>query len=73
MRRQAHKDKSGGTTRVSSGILKRIDSCQRILLLQDGSRIPLDYITGIESSWFSGTSTRAAADRAAISSRPPSG
>lgn len=72
-RRPPLPQKSGGTTRVSSGILKRIDPYQRILFLQDGNRIPLDYITDIESSWFSETNTRAAADRAAISRHPPSG
>lgn len=41
--------KAGGSYRCIQGTLKRIDRLHRELLLEDGTRIPMDHIADIES------------------------
>lgn len=40
--------KSGGSYVTRAGVVKKIDEYQKILVLEDGSRIPLDDISEIE-------------------------
>lgn len=44
--------KSGGTYLSVTGKLKRIDEYERIMILTDGKKIPLDDIMDIESNLF---------------------
>lgn len=46
--------KAGGSYLVTEGRLKKVDEAERFLLLMDGTRIPLDDVTDIESQLFSG-------------------
>ena len=40
--------KSGGSYMTKTGIVKKIDEYQKILVLEDGSKIPLEDIREIE-------------------------
>jgi hypothetical protein len=42
--------KSGGTYVTAIGNLKRIDEIERVLILTDGCKIPLDDVVDIESN-----------------------
>ena len=42
------KRKSGGSYKTKIGIVKKIDEYQKILVLEDGSKIPLEDISEIE-------------------------
>ena len=42
--------KSGGTYVTAIGNLKRIDEIERLLILTDGCKIPLDDVVDIESN-----------------------
>ena len=44
--------KEGGAYLTATGFLKSVDPIHRILQLQDGTRIPLDNITELESPLF---------------------
>lgn len=44
--------KAGGSYRSLTGTLKRIDYYERIFVLTDGTKIPLDEIVDIESECF---------------------
>ena len=44
--------KSGGTYLSVTGKLKRIDEYERMMILTDGKKIPLDDIMDIESNLF---------------------
>ena len=44
--------KSGGA--YVTVIVKKVDDCQRLLLLTDGTKIPLDEILELESELFHG-------------------
>lgn len=44
--------KDGGCYITTTGNLKKTDSIERVMVLMDGSRIPLDDIIGIESEWL---------------------
>ena len=44
--------KSGGTYLSVTGKLKRIDEYERMMILTDGKKIPLDDIMNIESNLF---------------------
>jgi len=46
--------KSGGAYVSVTGKLKRLDDVERILVLTDGKKIPLDDITDLESESFRG-------------------
>ena len=46
--------KSGGAYVTVTGIVKKVDDCQRLLLLTDGTKIPLDEILELESELFHG-------------------
>lgn len=46
--------KSGGAYVSVTGKLKRLDDVERILVLTDGKKIPLDGITDLESESFRG-------------------
>ena len=46
--------KSGGAYVTVTGIAKKVDDYQRLLLLTDGTRIPLDDILDLESELFHG-------------------
>ena len=37
---------------TKSGNLKKIDEFERVMLLTDGTKIPLDYVVEIESELF---------------------
>lgn len=41
--------KEGGAYLTTTGQLKRLDEVQRVLILTDGTRIPLDDVVGLES------------------------
>ena len=45
--------KEGGAYLEKEGILKRIDRNRRVLVFEDGTGIPLDDITGVDSDVFS--------------------
>lgn len=42
--------KEGGAYATVSGRVKKIDACGRILVMEDGTKIPFDAVTGIEAS-----------------------
>ena len=44
--------KSGGAYMTKSGNLKKIDEFERVMLLTDGTKIPLDDVVEIESELF---------------------
>lgn len=44
--------KSGGAYVTVTGIVKKVDDYQRLLLLTDGTKIPLDDILDLESELF---------------------
>lgn len=44
--------KSGGEYMTKSGNLKKIDEFERVMLLTDGTKIPLDDVVEIESELF---------------------
>lgn len=44
--------KSGGAYMTKSGKLKKIDEFERVMLLTDGTKIPLDDVVEIESELF---------------------
>ena len=44
--------KSGGAYMTKSGNLKKIDVFERVMLLTDGTKIPLDDVVEIESELF---------------------
>lgn len=46
------KKKSGGAYMTKSGNLKKIDEFERVMLLTDGTKIPLDDVAEIESELF---------------------
>lgn len=46
--------KSGGAYVTVTGIVKKVDDCQRLLLLTDGTKIPLDEILELESELYHG-------------------
>ena len=41
--------KEGGAYLTTTGRLKKLDEIQRVLILTDGSNIPLDDVVGLES------------------------
>jgi len=44
--------KDGGSCVTTAGRLKRTDGVERVMILTDGTRIPLDDILDIESGWL---------------------
>lgn len=50
---QADSRKSGGTYRKITGIVKKLDSFRRLLLLEDGQVLPMDNIFALEGELFS--------------------
>lgn len=44
--------KDGGCYVTTTGNLKKTDGIERVMVLMDGSRIPLDDIIGMESEWL---------------------
>lgn len=46
--------KAGGAYMTKSGNLKKIDEFERVMLLTDGTKIPLDDVVEIESELFRG-------------------
>ena len=44
--------KSGGAYVTKSGNLKKIDEFERLMMLMDGTKIPLDNVADIESELF---------------------
>lgn len=45
--------KAGGAYLEVTGIVKKLDRCARVLVLQDGTRLPLDEILQMEGEIFS--------------------
>lgn len=52
---QPDERKEGGAYVATTGRLKKIDQVERILVLTDGTRIPLEDVTALESDCFHGT------------------
>ena len=46
------KKKSGGAYVSVTGTVKRIDEYERIVIMSDGKKIPIDEIFGLESKLF---------------------
>jgi len=46
------KRKSGGAYITVTGIIKRIDEYERLILMTDGKKIPIDLLYGLESPLF---------------------
>lgn len=46
--------KEGGSYTTLSGKLKKTDSIERVMVMLDGTKIPLENIVDIESEWFRG-------------------
>ena len=46
--------KSGGAYLTVTGVVKKVDDCERLLTMQDGTIIPLDDVLMIEGKLFSG-------------------
>ncbi len=44
--------KDGGSYVTATGKLKRTDAAERVMILTEGTRIPLDDIIDIESEWL---------------------
>ena len=49
---QPDERKDGGAYLTATGRLKKLDEIQRVLVLTDGTKIPLDDVAEIESNWF---------------------
>ncbi len=49
---QPDERKDGGAYLTATGRLKKLDEIQRVLVLTDGTKISLDDVAEIESSWF---------------------
>ena len=49
---QPDERKDGGAYLTATGRLKKLDEIQQVLVLTDGTKIPLDDVAEIESSWF---------------------
>ena len=49
---QPDERKDGGTYLTATGRLKKLDAIQRVLVLTDGTKIPLDDVAGIGSDCF---------------------
>ena len=49
---QPDERKDGGAYLTATGRLKKLDAIQRVLVLTDGTKISLDDVAEIESSWF---------------------
>ena len=45
--------KTGGSYRQAVGQIKRVDVYRRVLILTDGTELPLDHICRLEESWES--------------------
>lgn len=46
------KKKAGGSYQTTSGIVKRIDEYERVILMQDGAKILIDDILDLQSDFF---------------------
>lgn len=46
--------KEGGSYTTLSGKMKKTDSIERVMVMLDGTKIPLEDIVDIESEWFQG-------------------
>lgn len=44
--------KEGGSYRTQTGIVKKIDSFAHVLVLEDGTRIPMENLTELTGDWF---------------------
>ena len=51
---QPDEKKDGGQYITTTGRLKRVDESACMLLLKDGSNIPISHIIGLESAYFEG-------------------
>ena len=51
---QPDERKDGGAYLTATGRLKKLDEVQRVLVLTDGTKIPLDDVAGLESDCFRG-------------------
>ena len=51
---QPDEKKDGGQYITTTGRLKRFDESACMLLLKDGSNIPISHIIGLESAYFEG-------------------
>lgn len=49
---QEDRKKAGGSYKTVSSIIKRIDDVQRVVVMMDGERIPIDDICEIESEYL---------------------
>ena len=49
---QPDERKDGGAYVTTTGWLKKIDEIERVLVLTDGTRIPLEDVAGLESNCF---------------------
>ena len=49
---QPDERKDGGAYLTAAGRLKKLNAIQRLLVLTDGTEIPLDDVAGIESDYF---------------------
>lgn len=49
---QPDERKEGGSYVTTTGRLKKVNSIERILVLTDGAKIPLDDVWDIESEWL---------------------
>lgn len=49
---QPDERKNGGAYLTATGRLKKLDEIQRVLVLTDGTKIPLDDVAGLESECF---------------------
>lgn len=52
---QPDERKDGGSYATTTGRLKRVDALERVMVLTDGTKIPLDDVLEIESEWLQGT------------------
>ena len=46
--------KSGGAYVIASGNVRRIDDFERVVVMTDGSRIPIDDISALDGALFDG-------------------
>ena len=51
---QPDERKDGGAYLTATGRLKKLDEIQLVLVLADGTKIPLDDVAGLESDCFRG-------------------
>ena len=49
---QPDERKDGGAYLTATGRLKKLDEIQRVLVLTDGTKVPLDDVAGLESECF---------------------